>query len=183
MALKLAPSRRSRRLPRARLGDGDHVALEQTAGVGVGQHDGGDLRRELLLHLLGIDRAIRTDGHGLHAITQQRCRRRVGAVRRFGTSTTERLSPRASSAALMAIIPHSSPCGAGLGRHGDRRHARELAEPARQLGDQRDRARHGGERLQRVDVAEPGSRAMRSLRRGLCFMVHEPSGNSPVSMP
>ena len=30
---------------------------------------------------------------------------------------------------------------------------------------------------------KPGSRAMLSLRRGLCFMVQEPSGNSPVSMP
>ena len=30
---------------------------------------------------------------------------------------------------------------------------------------------------------KPGSRAMRSLRRGLCFMVHEPSGKTPVSMP
>ena len=31
--------------------------------------------------------------------------------------------------------------------------------------------------------AKPGSRAIFSLRRGLCFMVHEPSGNMPVSMP
>ena len=31
--------------------------------------------------------------------------------------------------------------------------------------------------------AKPGRRAMRSLRRGLCFIVHEPSGNRPVSMP
>jgi hypothetical protein len=31
--------------------------------------------------------------------------------------------------------------------------------------------------------AKPGSRATFSLRRGLCFMVHEPSGNVLVSMP
>ena len=30
---------------------------------------------------------------------------------------------------------------------------------------------------------KPGSRAIFSLRRGLCFMVHEPSGKMPVSMP
>ena len=42
-----------------RLGDRHDVALEQAAGVGVGQHDGGDVRREMLLHLLRIDRAVR----------------------------------------------------------------------------------------------------------------------------
>ena len=40
------------------LGDGHDVALEQPAGVGIGQHDGGDVGREPLLHLLGIDRAV-----------------------------------------------------------------------------------------------------------------------------
>ncbi len=29
---------------------------------------------------------------------------------------------------------------------------------------------------------KPGSRAIFSLRRGLCFIVHEPSGKMPVSM-
>ena len=30
--------------------------------------------------------------------------------------------------------------------------------------------------------AKPGSRAIFSLRRGLCFMVHEPSGYMPLSI-
>ena len=33
-----------------------------------------------------------------------------------------------------------------------------------------------------MHVTEAGRRAMRSFNRGLCFIVQEPSGNSPVSM-
>ena len=31
--------------------------------------------------------------------------------------------------------------------------------------------------------AKPGSRAVFSLSLGLCFMLHEPKGKNPVSMP
>ena len=39
-----------------RVGDRDHVGLEQAAGVGVGDHDRGDVGREMLLDRLEIDR-------------------------------------------------------------------------------------------------------------------------------
>ena len=100
-----------------------------------------------------------------------------------GTSTTERLSPRASSAALMAIIPHSSPCAPALG-------VMAMAGMPVSSHSQRDSSAISAIAPGTVESGcsgwmspRPGSRAMRSLRRGLCFMVHEPSGNSPVSMP
>ena len=71
-----------------------------------------------------------------------------------GTSTIERFSPRAASAALIAIMPQSSPCAPALG-------VMAMAGMPVSSRSQRDssaisamRARHGGERLQRMDVAE-----------------------------
>ena len=43
---------------------------------------------------------------------------------------------------------------AGLGRHRHRRHAGQRGEPVRQLVDQRQRALHGRDRLQRMEVGE-----------------------------
>ena len=138
------------------LGDGHHVALEQPAGVGVGEHDGGDLGRQPLPHLLRIDRAVGARRHRLDAIAEQRRRRRVGAVRGFGHQHHRALLAARGQRRLDGHHAAELAVGAGLGRHGDGRHARQLAEPARQLGDQRDGAGHGGERLQRMDVAEAG---------------------------
>ena len=56
------------------LGDRHHVALEQPAGVGVGQHDGGDVGREPLPHLLRVDA----------------CRRRAPARSRRGSRAAPR---------------------------------------------------------------------------------------------
>ena len=147
-----------------RLGDRHHVALEQPAGVGVGQHDGGDVGRELLLHLLRIDRAVRARRHGLDAVAEQRGGRRIGAVRRLRHQHDRSASRRApSSAALIAIMPHSSPCAPAFGVMRDRRHAGELEQPARQLGDQR-RARPARSRAAAADgcrrspAAAPSSR-------------------------
>ena len=136
------------------VGNAHHIALEQAAGVGVGEHDGGNLGREPLLHLLGIDGAVRAHWHRFDAIAQQRRGRRIGAVRGIGHQHDRaRLAARRQRrldrhhAAQLAV-------SARLGRHGDGGHARELAEPARQLADQLDGARDGRERLQGMDVAE-----------------------------
>ena len=137
-----------------RVGDRHDVALEQPAGVRIGQHDGGDVLREALLHLLRIDRAVRPRRHRFDPIAEQRRGRRIGAVRgirhqhdraRLAARRERRLDRH--HAAQLAMR-------ARLRRHRDRRHAGELAQPARQLGDQRDRARHGRLRLQRMHVAE-----------------------------
>ena len=83
----------------------------------------------------------------------------------------------------MAIMPKPLGVLPGLRsqRHG--RHVGQRHQIARQPVDDVQRALHGRDRLERIKVAEPGSRAMRSLRRALCVIVQEPSGNSPVSMP
>jgi hypothetical protein len=52
----------------------------------------------------------------------------------------------------------------------------------RELVDEFERALHGGLRLQRMHVGEAGKRATFSFRRGLCFIVHEPSGKRPLSI-
>jgi hypothetical protein len=44
----------------------------------------------------------------------------------------------------------------GLRRHRNRRHAGEFPQPRRKLMNQLERARHGGDGLQRVDIGEAG---------------------------
>ena len=93
-----------------------------------------------------------------------------------GTSTFVRVSPRAFSAALMAIMPHSSPWAPAFG---DRATA---AMPVSSIS-QCDSSDISSSAPWTVAVGcsgwmseKPGSRAIFSLSRGLCFMVHEPSG-------
>lgn len=102
-----------------------------------------------------------------------------------GTSTTLRVaaSPFAAIAALIAIMPASSPCAPALG---DSATAAMPVKASSQSDNSCIRASAPGT----VETGcrgwtspKPGSRAIFSLRRGLCFIVHEPSGNSPVSMP
>ncbi len=97
------------------IGDGDDVALEQAAGVGVGQHDRGDLRRQALAHLLGIDGAVGAGRNLLDAVAERAAVAGLVPWADAGTSTTERRSPRASSAALIAIMPQSSPWAPAFG--------------------------------------------------------------------
>ena len=93
-----------------------------------------------------------------------------------GTSTMERASPRAASAALIAIMPQSSPCAPALGL------IATAAMPVISIS-QRDSSAIRSMAPGTVTSgcrgwmsAKPGSRAIFSLRRGLCFMVQEPSG-------
>ena len=100
-----------------------------------------------------------------------------------GTSTTRRpWSPFASCAAWMARMPHSSPCAPAFG-------VIDTAGMPVSLVSQSARRSISSSAPCTVSVgwsgwmsAKPGSRAIFSLRRGLCFIVHEPSGNSPMSM-
>ena len=73
--------------------------------------------------------------------------------------------------------------GAGLGRHGDGGHAGHFFQPVGERVDQFERALHRLLRLQWVNVGKARQTAPSfSLRRGLCFMVQEPSGNGPASI-
>ena len=100
-----------------------------------------------------------------------------------GTSTTFRSSPLAAMAALIAIMPQSSPCAPAFGESA-------TASMPVSSSSQWESACISSSAPGTVESGcigwmspKPGSRAMRSLRRGLCFMVQEPSGKSPVSIP
>ena len=64
-------------------GDLDDIALEQPAGVGVGQHDRGDVVAQLRLQRVEIDAAGGVRRNGVHGEAAGRSRRRVGAVGGF----------------------------------------------------------------------------------------------------
>ena len=103
-----------------------------------------------------------------------------------GTSTRLRsafAAPPASSAARIAIMPQSSPCAPAPG---------VSATPGMPVSTESQRCTSRQSASAPCTVlsgwrgwmsAKPGSRAMRSFRRGLCFIVQEPSGKRPVSMP
>ncbi len=95
-----------------------------------------------------------------------------------GASTTLRVaaSPRAEMAALIAIMPHISPWAPALG---DSATASMLVS----LSSQSASSSISASAPCTVETgcsgwtsAKPGSRAIFSLRRGLCFIVQEPSG-------
>ena len=104
----------------------------------------------------GIDRAVGARRHRLDAIAEQRGGRRIGAVRRLRHQHDRALLAARRERRLDRHHAAQLAMRAGLRRQRDRRHAGQLAQPARQLGDQRERARHGRLRLQRMDVAEAG---------------------------
>jgi hypothetical protein len=70
---------------------------------------------EHLLDIGGADRAVLAGRDGHHAIAEERGGRGLVPWADSGTSTTERASPRAERAALIAIMPHISPCAPALG--------------------------------------------------------------------
>ena len=95
-----------------------------------------------------------------------------------GTITTVRVraSPRASSAARIAIMPHISPCAPALG---------DMATACMPVSSSSQwlSSSMSASTPCTVDCGcrgctslKPGRRAMASLKRGLCFMVQEPSG-------
>ena len=61
-------------------GDLDHIALEQAAGIGVGDHDRGHIRSELGGQIGNIDPAIGGLGDLFDLIADKRCRGGIGAV-------------------------------------------------------------------------------------------------------
>ena len=93
-----------------------------------------------------------------------------------GTRTRLRFSPRAWMAARMANNPHNSPCAPALGdiatagipvRVVSQFMSCEISSSAPCVTDCGARG---------CRSPKPGSRAIFSFRRGLCFMVQEPSG-------
>ena len=129
-------------------------ALEQAAGVGIGQHDRGDIGTELGLQRSGVDTAVVL---GRDFVDREACQRRgcrIGAVGGFRHQDARALlaarlerGPDGQQAAQFAMR-------AGLGAHRHGRHAGQYRQPAHQFADQRQRALHRLLRLQRMEIAK-----------------------------
>ena len=93
-----------------------------------------------------------------------------------GTSTVFRLSPRASSAALIAIMPQASPWAPALGLTATEAMPVEASSqrPSSAISSIAPCTVESG--CSGWMSAKPGSRAIFSFSRGLCFIVQEPSG-------
>ena len=139
-----------------RVGDRLHVALEQAAGVGVGDHHPRHVGAEARLERFEVDPAVGVRGNVLHPVAGEGGGRRIGAVRAFGhEDNLARVAPRlergadAQDAAQLAVR-------ARLGAHGDAVHAGEVDQPEGELVDYLERAAHGRDRLERMHVGEAG---------------------------
>ncbi len=137
-----------------RLGDLDDLVLEQPAGVGIGHHDGGDVGPELFLELLQADPAVAVAWNALDLVAAGRRGRRIGAMGRFGHQ-------HALARIALGLLrradgeqPAEFAVRAGGRRHCHGRHAGQRLEPVGELVDQFERALHGGDRLQRMEVGE-----------------------------
>jgi hypothetical protein len=164
------------------VGDLLDVALEQPAGIRVGEHDARNVAGpSLALKRFQINATVLGGRNGIDACSRRQpllpgwCR---GPTLAPEFRVRLAASPRASSAARIAIRPHSSPWAPALGDMATACVPVEFHQPmpaSSFISSSRARARliaaaTGAHRL------KPGSRAIFSLRRGLCFMVHEPSG-------
>ncbi len=132
------------------------VALEQAAGVRVGDHDGRHVRTQLGGQVGHVDAAVVGLGYFHDRIADEGGGGRVGAVGRGRDQHLAALLMLAlgfvggadgHQAAQLAVR-------AGLGRQGHRRHPRQRRQPVGQLVHQLQRALNRRLRLQRVDVRE-----------------------------
>ena len=93
-----------------RLGDLQDLVLEQPAGVGIGQHDAGDIIAELRLHHRKIDPAAGIVGDGVDVVAAGGGGRGVGAMGGFrhqdpppGIALRFQCRPDAHHAAKLAL--------------------------------------------------------------------------------
>ena len=142
-----------------RRGDLDDLALEQAAGVGVGQHDRGDVGAERRAHRRGRRRSRRR-GREWRARKSRSARRSRDWCRARNPAPARPCavspSPRAAIAALIAIMPQSSPCAPAFGVIATAFMPVIVISSPASDADQRQRALHGRDRLQRMRVGEAG---------------------------
>ena len=138
--------------------DLDDLGLEQAAGVGVGQHDRGHVGPQRRLERDKVDAAALVGRDRLDDEAQRRRRRRVGAVRRFRRQHDLALGPLAARLEGGGDRHHAAHLAmrAGGRRHRHGRHAGQRLQPVRQAVDQLERALHGRDRLQGMQVADAG---------------------------
>ena len=160
-------------------GDLGDVLVEEPERVRVGQHQAGDLVGRLRAQVVEVDPAALVAGDLDHLVAGHRHRRRVGPVGGVGSENLGALLALAAVGVVGAGQQQAGELavGAGRGLQADVRQAADLAqrplEPPHQLERALGAGRVGAPGCRR---AWPGSAATRSLRRGLCFIVHEPSG-------
>ena len=141
-----------------RVGNLADIALEQPAGIGVGQHDRRDIGAELCLQRGQIDPPIGGRRHRIDGKAAIGGGRRVGAMGAFRHQ---------DAGAGLALAPgdmggadrHDAAkfaMGTGLGaeRHG--RHAGQHLQPMGQGPHEFHSARHGGERGQGMQIGKAG---------------------------
>ncbi len=148
----VAVEERPRRMGQAR--DLKHVAFEQAAGVGIGDHHRRHVRAEPGLQVLEVHPAIAGLADLLHLIARLGGGGGIGAVGRDG-----REDAAADIAPRRVRRPHGQDpaelaLGAGLGAERDGRHAGQGHQPIRQFAHQLDGALNCGDRLQRMEVGE-----------------------------
>ncbi len=137
-----------------RLGDGHDIALEQAAGVRIGEHDRGDIRGKMLAHFGRVDGPVPTHRDGFDAIAEQGGGRRIGAVRGIRNEHDRALVAARGERGLDRHHAAHLAVRSGFRRERDRRHAGHFQKPARQFRDQVDRAGQCRKRLQRMNVAD-----------------------------
>ncbi len=139
------------------IGDLLHFPFEQPAGVRVGQHDAGNIALVFgngLLQGLQIDGAVILGIDVDHLVAQERCRCRVGAMGTFRHQHDLRIAAGCRVGRLDRHHAAQFAVGTGLRAHRDSGGVGRHHQPVGKRIDQFQRARHGGDRLQRVDVCE-----------------------------
>ena len=137
-------------------GDLDDVGLEQAAGVGVGQHDAGDVGPETFTQRGDVDPAARVGGDILDPVAAHRRRRRVGPVGALRHQHHFACFPSGVQRGADAHEAADFAMRARRGRHGDRRHAGQGGEPMGEDVDQLERPLRRLHRLQGVYLGEAG---------------------------
>ncbi len=160
------------------VGHARDLGLEHAEGVRNGDHQRGDVFGRPRLRAWSRSTVPRLfDFSSLDLVAGESRRRRVGAVRGVGD---EDVLP--GVAALRQRLVHHQDAGQLAVRAGDRlqRHARHAEDLLQRLLDVSRAARGcpapGARPAADASSAKPGVRAISSLMRGLCFIVHEPSG-------
>ena len=133
-----------------------HVAFEQAAGVGIGDHHPRHIGAEPRLERREIDAAFGGRRNILDREAGKGGGRGIGPVRAFGDEQHPPVLAARFERRLDAQDPAKLAVRARLGRHGDAVHAGEFDQPHREFVDDRKRALHRFLRLERVNIGEAG---------------------------
>jgi hypothetical protein len=148
------------------------ILLEQSAGVGIGQHDRGDIWPEPFLDLGRIESAVVARRNRAHHKSSARRRGRIGAMRRLRHEN--RFAGFSLSLGLDRGLDRHHAAGLAMRarsrRHRDSVHPGHDHQPAGELGDKFKCALHGRLRLQGMNIGKAGQARHRLVEAGI--MLH-----------